>query len=204
VQAWYPGQAAGRALADVLFGDCNPAGRLPITFPRSLDDVPAFADYAMRGRTYRYLEREPLYPFGYGLSYTRFAYSDPRIDRARAAYGQDLEISVEVANVGPRAGDEVVQLYLKCLDAPFAVPHHELRGFARIPLAPGGKRRIAFTLTARELSQIDERGARVFLPGRYRASMGGGQPDPRTRELTGQEPLAIEFELIGERREMPY
>jgi beta-glucosidase len=204
VQAWYPGQAAGRALADVLFGDYSPAGRLPITFPRSLDDVPGFADYSMKGRTYRYLEREPLYPFGYGLSYTRFAYSDLRIDRPRMAFGESVEVSAEVANVGGFGGDEVVQLYLKCLDAPFIVPHHQLRGFVRIPLAPGEKRRVAFTLSARDLSQIDERGARVFQPGRYRVYVGGGQPDGRSGELMGAVPLDIGFELAGDRSEMPY
>jgi beta-glucosidase len=204
VQAWYPGQAAGRALADVLFGDYSPAGRLPITFPRSLEDVPAFTDYGMKGRTYRYLEREPLYPFGYGLSYTRFAYSDLRIDRPRPAFGESIEVSAEVANVGGCDGDEVVQLYLKCLDAPFIVPHHQLRGFARIPLARGERRRMAFTLSARDLSQIDGRGARVFQPGRYRACVGGCQPDERSGELTGTAPLSIEFELVGDLREMPY
>lgn len=204
LQAWYPGQAGGRALADVLFGDYCPAGRLPITFPRSLDDVPVFTDYSMRGRTYRYLEREPLYPFGYGLSYTRFAYSGPRIDRLRPAFGESLEVSAVVENVGICAGDEVVQLYLKCLDAPYPVPHHQLRGFARIPLAPGEKRQITFVLSTRDLSQIDERGMRVFQPGRYRVSVGGSQPDARSEELMGTAPQSLEFELVGDRREIPY
>lgn len=204
VQAWYPGQAAGRALADVLFGDHCPAGRLPVTFPRSLEDVPEFTDYSMKGRTYRYLEREPLYPFGYGLSYTRFAYSDLRIDRSRLAFGESIEVGADVGNVGEFEGDEVVQLYLKCLDAPYIVPHHQLRGFARIRLAPGETRRVAFLLTARDLSQIDERGARVFQPGRYKVYVGGSQPDDRSGELLGKTPLSSEFELVGDRREMPY
>jgi beta-glucosidase len=204
VQAWYPGQAGGRALADVLFGDYCPAGRLPITFPRSLEDVPEFTDYSMKGRTYRYLEHEPLYPFGYGLSYTRFAYSDIQVSKTRVAFQDTLEISAEVENVGECLGDEVVQLYLKCLDAPFVVPHHQLRGFERIPLAPGERRRMAFLLTIRDLSQIDERGARVFQPGRYRVSVGGSQPDERSGDLMGEDPLSIEFELVGDRRELPY
>jgi len=204
VQAWYPGQAGGRALADVLFGDYSPAGRLPITFPRSLEDVPEFTDYRMKGRTYRYLESEPLYPFGYGLSYTRFAYSDIQISKKRAEFQDTVEISAEVENVGECLGDEVVQLYLKCLDAPFVVPHHQLRGFERIPLAPGDRRRMVFLLTPRDLSQIDERGARVFQPGRYRVSVGGSQPDERSGDLIGEDPLSIEFELVGDRRELPY
>jgi beta-glucosidase len=204
LQAWYPGQAGGRALADVLFGDYCPAGRLPITFPRSLEDVPEFTDYSMKGRTYRYLEREPLYPFGYGLSYTRFAYSDIQLSKSRVEFQDTVEISAEVENVGECRGDEVVQLYLKCLDAPFVVPHHQLRGFERIPLAPGERRRMVFLLTTRDLSQIDDRGARVFQPGRYRVSVGGSQPDERSGDLIGEDPLSIEFELVGDRRELPY
>jgi beta-glucosidase len=204
LQAWYPGQAGGRALADVLFGDYCPAGRLPITFPRSLEDVPEFTDYSMKGRTYRYLEREPLYPFGYGLSYTRFAYSNIQVSKSRVEFQDTLEISADVENVGECSGDEVVQLYLKCLDAPFVVPHHQLRGFERIPLAPGERRRMVFLLTTRDLSQIDDRGARVFQPGRYRVSVGGSQPDERSGDLIGEDPLSIEFELVGDRRELPY
>ncbi|HEU4582570.1 MAG TPA: glycoside hydrolase family 3 C-terminal domain-containing protein [Polyangiaceae bacterium] len=204
LQAWYPGQAGGRALADVLFGDYCPAGRLPITFPRSLEDVPEFTDYSMKGRTYRYLEREPLYPFGYGLSYTRFAYSNIQVSKSRVELQDTVEISADVENVGECSGDEVVQLYLKCLDAPFVVPHHQLRGFERIPLAPGERRRMVFLLTARDLSQIDDRGARVFQPGRYRVSVGGSQPDERSGDLIGEDPLSIEFELVGDRRELPY
>ncbi|MEO8179242.1 MAG: glycoside hydrolase family 3 C-terminal domain-containing protein [Deltaproteobacteria bacterium] len=204
VQAWYPGQAGGRALADVLFGDYCPAGRLPVTFPRSLEDVPEFTDYRMKGRTYRYLEKEPLYPFGYGLSYTRFSYSNIQIDKPRVAFQETLEVSAEVANVGECSGDEVVQLYLKSLDAPFVVPNHQLRGFERVPLAPGERRRMVFLLTTRDLSQIDDRGVRVFQPGRYRVSVGGSQPDVRSGDLMGEDPLSVELELVGDRREMPY
>jgi beta-glucosidase len=204
VQAWYPGQAGGHALADVLFGDYSPAGRLPITFPRSLEDVPAFTDYGMKGRTYRYAESEPLYPFGYGLSYTRFAYEALQVSKPRAAHGDSLEVSATVRNVGECNGDEVVQLYVKSLNAPFIVPKHELRGFERIPLAVGESRRVVFRLQARDLSLIDERGARVYQPGRYRISLGGSQPDERSGDLIGEEPLSIEVELIGERVELTY
>ncbi len=204
VQAWYPGQAGGLALADVLFGDYCPAGRLPITFPRSLEDIPEFTDYRMKGRTYRYLEREPLYPFGYGLSYTRFSYEDIRVNQPRLARGESLEVSATVKNVGECSGDEVVQLYIKSLDAPFVVPNHQLRGFERVPLAPGETRRVAFTLASQDLSLIDERGVRVFQPGRYRASLGGSQPDERSGDLIGEDPLSIEFELTGPGVELTY
>jgi beta-glucosidase len=158
----------------------------------------------MKGRTYRYAEREPLYPFGYGLSYTRFSYAGIHADKPRVANGDSLKVSATVENVGECAGDEVVQLYVKSLDAPFVVPTHQLRGFERVPLAPGETRQVAFTLTSRDLSLIDESGARVFQPGRYRATVGGSQPDERSGDLIGEDPLSIEFELIGDRVELVY
>jgi beta-glucosidase len=204
VQAWYPGQAGGLALADILFGDYSPAGRLPITFPRSLDDVPAFTDYSMKGRTYRYAEAEPLYPFGYGLSYTMFAYSDMALDRAETDSTGQVVVSAEVKNVGECAGDEVVQLYLKHVDAPMSVPHHDLRGFERISLKPGESRRVSFVLTARDLSLIEDSGARVFLPGRCTLHLGGSQPDERSGDLVGEDPLSAALTLTGDRVELTY
>lgn len=204
VQAWYPGQAAGTAIADVLFGGYSPAGRLPITFPKSLDDLPPFTDYSMKGRTYRYLESEPLYPFGYGLSYGRFEYSELSLSSAKVAVGESLEITATVRNVSARESDEVVQLYLKDLEASVTVPHHSLRGFERVRLAPGAAQRVSFRLSPRDLSLIDEQGRRQLEPGRFRVTLGGSQPDRRSVELTGETPLAIEFELVGERTELPY
>ena len=204
IQAWYPGEEAGTALADILFGNYSPAGRLPITFPRSLDDVPDFKSYDMRGRTYRYLDKEPLFPFGYGLSYTRFEYTDAALSQPSVGIDEAIEIAATVTNVGTRAGDEVIELYLADLEASCRVPHWELRGFSRVTLAPGESRRATFTLRARDLSLIDERGVRVFEPGRFRASIGGSQPDARSVALTGQSPLALEFEAVGEPKELPY
>jgi beta-glucosidase len=204
LQAWYPGQAAGTALADVLFGCYSPAGRLPISFPRSLADVPDFASYAMKGRTYRYLEKEPLYPFGYGLSYTRFVYSDIALSKASVKAGESVQVSATVTNAGSRTGDEVVQLYLKDLEASCTVPHHDLRGFERITLAPGESRTVTFELDARALSLIDERGKRVLEPGRFRLTVGGSQPDARSTALMGAAPLAVELAVTGERRDLPY
>jgi beta-glucosidase len=207
VQAWYPGEEGGAALAELLFGDANFAGRLPVTFPRRVEDLPAFTDYAVSsgaGRTYRYAKPEPLYPFGYGLSYTRFAYSDAAVSRARVPAGQSVELTATVENAGARAGDEVVQLYLTDLEASCVVPARELRGFQRITLAPGQSRRVTFTLAPRDLSLIDEQGRRVLEPGRFRATIGGSQPDARSVALTGQAPLAVEFEVVGERTPLPY
>lgn len=204
VQAWYPGQEGGTAIADVLFGRYNPAGRLPVTFPRSEEDLPPFDDYAMIGRTYRYLDREPLFPFGFGLSYTRFEYSDLELSNDVIVVGSEIEISATVTNVGSLPGDEVVELYVQDLEASCRVPHRELRGFSRITLEPGEQRRVGFRLTARDLSLIDERGIRLLESGRYRVSLGSSQPDARSAELLGRSPLSTEFEMVGERRVLPY
>jgi beta-glucosidase len=204
LQAWYPGEEAGNALGDLLFGEASPAGRLPITFPRRLSDVPDFRSYAMKGRTYRYLDKAPLYPFGYGLSYTRFEYEEAKVSAVQVRAGDDVRVTAKVKNVGLRPSDEVVQLYLTDLEASCAVPHHSLRGFERIHLEPGQDREVAFDLGPRDLSLIDDRGQRVLEPGRFRASIGGSQPDARSYELLGAKPVAVEFEIVGPHLELAY
>lgn len=204
LQAWYPGEEGGTAIADVLFGDYNPAGRLPVTFVRSLDQLPPFTDYAMKGRTYRYMTEEPLYPFGYGLSYSAFSYKNLRLSARKIAAGTSLHVEVDVENVSNIPGDEVVQLYLKDLEASVVVPNYELRGFSRVHLAPGEKRTIGFTLTPRQMALINEDGKAVLEPGSFRLYVGGQQPDARSRELTGTEPLAAEFEVTGKPLELEY
>ncbi|HTA91998.1 MAG TPA: glycoside hydrolase family 3 C-terminal domain-containing protein [Polyangiaceae bacterium] len=204
VQAFYPGQEGGTAIAEALFGDVNPAGRLPITFPRSTDDVPPIADYSMKGRTYRYLEAEPLYPFGYGLSYTTFQYSELTVSSARIAAGEELEVSVVVSNTGACAGDEVVQLYVKDMTSSCSVPIHDLRGFQRLTLQPRESRRVHFRLNARDLSLIDEHGRRMLEPGQFRISVGGSQPDARSVALTGHAPLSVEIQVTGAVLPLPY
>ena len=206
LQAWYPGEEGGSALADVLFGDVSPGGRLPVTFPRSLSDVPAFEDYALRGRTYRYLEAEPLFPFGFGLSYTRFVYSQLELSMSEARVAEDLrlELSVTVTNAGERDGDEVVQLYVKDLESSVPLPHHELRGVERLHLLAGASRRLAFTLAAKSLSLIDNAGNRLLEPGRFRLFVGGSQPDARSAALLGGAPLSIDLVLTGSPLTLPY
>jgi len=175
VEAWYPGQAGGTAIADVLFGDYNPAGRLPVTFYRSIAQLPPFSDYDMKGRTYRYFEGDPLFPFGHGLSYTTFAYDQLELpDSVRT--GQDIEISVEVENTGSMAGEEVVQLYLTDLEASVPVPIRSLQGVQRIFLEAGERKRVSFTLTPRQISLIDQGWQRVVEPGALEVSVGGKQP----------------------------
>lgn len=173
LQVWYPGQEGGTAVVEALFGDYNPGGRLPITFYRSLDQLPPFTDYRMEGRTYRFMPHEPLYPFGFGLSYTRFLYENLVLSKGPNA---TVSVSVEVANVGEMAGDEVVQLYVTDLEASVRVPKTELKGFKRVHLLPGEKKRIDFTLKPYQFSLVDAAYQRVVEPGLFQVFVGGGQP----------------------------
>ena len=179
--AWYSGQRGGDAVADVLFGDVNPAGRLPVTFYKASEKLPAFTDYSMKGRTYRYFAGEALYPFGYGLSYTRFQYSGVSVDHATVAPDGSVQASVRVKNVGARAGDEVVQLYLKSADSTYPRPRKQLRGFQRISLAPGEEQRVSFTLIpSRDATRYDvEKKAYVVDPGQYEVQIGASSEDVR-------------------------
>jgi beta-glucosidase len=175
IDAWYPGQFGGIAIAEVLFGDYNPAGRLPVTFYKSVDQLPPFEDYKMEGRTYRYFHGEPLYPFGYGLSYTKFAYDNLKFAKTAKA-GENVKVTADVQNVGSMAGDEVVQLYIKDIAASVPVPIRSLAGTTRLNLKPGEKRSVSFTLTPRQMSVILDNGKRVVEPGGFEISVGGKQP----------------------------
>jgi beta-glucosidase len=175
VEAWYPGQAAGTALADVLFGDYSPAGRLPVTFYKSVEQLPPFTEYAMKERTYRYFTGEPLFPFGHGLSYTVFRYSELRLP-PQVQTGESVVVTAEVENAGSRAGEEIVQLYVTDLEASAPVPLRSLQGFHRVSLAPGEKKTVSFTLEPRQISLIDDQSQRVVEPGRFEVSVGGKQP----------------------------
>jgi beta-glucosidase len=203
VEAWYPGQAGGDAIADVLFGDYNPGGRLPVTFYKSVDDLPSFEDYRMEGRTYRYFRGKPLYPFGYGLSYTTFVYSNLQLSAKSITGDETVTISVDVQNVGERAGDEVVQLYVGDVDASVPVPIRQLQGFERIHLASGETKTVMFTLTARQLSLIDDEGQRVIEPGVFQVAVGGRQPSPRDFIDEGTDVLITTFEVTGEATVVP-
>jgi len=193
IELWYPGEEGGTALAEVLFGDYNPAGRLPVTFYRSVDDLPPFADYSMDNRTYRYFAGEPLYPFGYGLSYTTFGYTNMSLSAGRIKPGEAIEVAVDVENTGGRAGDEVVQVYLRDVEASVRVPRRQLVGFRRVHLQPGEKQRVAFTVEPRQMALVEESGARVIEPGVFELSIGGGQP------AAGADVMIDRFEVIGQR-----
>jgi beta-glucosidase len=204
LEAWYPGEEGGTAIADVLFGDYSPAGRLPVTFYKSTTDLPPLSDYNMKGRTYRYIETEPLYPFGYGLSYTRFLYSNLKLSAQTITTGETLEITVDVQNAGDRTGDEVVQLYLKDLAASVRVPHHQLQGFHRISLDPGEQKAVSFTLIPRQMALIKDDGKCVLEPGKFRAYVGGCQNDDRSKNLASNNGLEESFEVIGKELELAY
>jgi beta-glucosidase len=176
VYAWYAGEEGGTALADVLFGDASPGGRLPFTIPRATSDLPPFEDYSMRGRTYRYVERAPLYAFGAGLSYSTFRYSN-LVTSSMTEAGHGAAVSVDVENTGARAADEVVEVYLSRPDAPAYAPRRWLAAFARVALAPHEHRNVSLPLPALAFTLVDERGARVALQGPLSVAVGGAQPD---------------------------
>ena len=175
LEVWYPGGQGGKAVAEAIAGDFSPAGRLPVTFYKSVDQLPPFEDYSMAKRTYRYFDGEPLFPFGYGLSYTTFAYEKAKPDRSKVSTKDPLRISVEVKNTGTVSSDEVVQLYLTHAGVTGA-PLRALKGFQRVPLAPGEKKTVTFVLNERDLSVVDQAGKHRVIPGKVIAWIGGGQP----------------------------
>lgn len=183
LEAWYPGEEGGDAIAETLAGDNDPAGRLPLTFYQSLHQIPAFTDYSMQGRTYRYFTGKPLFPFGYGLSYTTFAYSGLNVPRHIAA-GESVTIEGDVRNTGGRSGDEVVEVYLT-QPRGFETPIRELAGFRRVHLEPGQSAHVSITVDPRSLGQVDRLGKRIVEPGSYAVSMGGGQPGDTPGVLDG-------------------
>lgn len=191
VEAWYPGEEGGAAVAETLSGKNNPAGRLPVTFYKDLSQLPHFEDYSMDRRTYRYFSGKPLYPFGYGLSYTTFKYSDLSVPTQAVAAGQPVAADVTVTNTGKIAGDEVVQAYLKFPDVKGA-PRVALRGFQRIHLEPGASQKVHFELKDRDLGMVTEEGDPIIAAGDYTISIGGGQPD------TGAPGANARFHIEGQ------
>ena len=191
LEAWYSGEEGGAAIAATLSGANNPAGRLPVTFYKDVHQLPPFENYSMKGRTYRYFEGEPLWPFGYGLSYTAFKYSALTLPATPINAGDPLDTAVTVTNVGKLAGDEVVELYLKFPDVPGA-PIRALRGFQRVHLSPGASRKVEFHLQSRDLSMVTEAGAIMIAQGKYTLALGGGQPG------TGVPSVEGNFEVKGQ------
>ncbi len=191
LEAWYPGEEGGTAIAETLAGINNPAGRLPITFYTSLDQLPPFDEYSMQNRTYRYFQGKPLYAFGYGLSYSTFQYSNLKVSAPQLKAGEELTVKADVRNTSGPAGDEVAELYLEFPPTPGA-PLRALRGFERCHLAPGQSRHMTFTLKPRDLSMVNDQGEHRVAPGKYRIFVGGAQP------ADSAAGVGLNFEITGE------
>jgi beta-glucosidase len=190
LESWYAGEEGGAAIAETLSGKNNPAGRLPVTFYTGVEQLPPFEDYSMKGRTYRYFEGKPLYPFGYGLSYTTFSYSGLTLPKSAIKAGDPITVEATVTNKGEREGDEVAQLYLSFPNVQGA-PLRALRGFKRVHLKPGQSQKISFALKDRDLSMVSEAGEPIIAEGAYSVSVGGGQPN------TGAPAVAGTFQVKG-------
>jgi beta-glucosidase len=197
IEAWYPGGQGGQAVARLIAGDFSPAGRLPVTFYTSAADLPDFGDYSMADRTYRYFRGDVLYPFGYGLSFTRFEYTNAQVLPTRTDAGQVVTVSVDVTNAGAMDGDEVVQLYLSHLGVARA-PIRALAGFQRVHISRGETQRVSMTLSERELSIVDPEGVRRIVPGSVDLWIGGGQPGAR-EGLPAPPGLEAQF-VIGQEK----
>jgi beta-glucosidase len=195
LDAWYSGEEGGTAIAQTLAGVNNPAGRLPVTFYKGVEQLPVFEDYSMKNRTYRYFEGQPLYAFGHGLSYSKFEYSNLTLSTTKLKAGDSLSVEADVKNVSEREGDEVVELYLSFPKSP-AAPIRALRGFSRMSLGAGETKHVHFTLDARDLSEVNEKGDRLVAKGAYRISVGGGQPG------TAAPQEDVEFRIKG-KHELP-
>ncbi|WP_281614816.1 glycoside hydrolase family 3 C-terminal domain-containing protein [Flammeovirga sp. SubArs3] len=181
--AWYPGQEGGDAIGDLIFGNASPSGKLPITFPKSVDQLPAYDDYTMAGRTYRYMDVDPMYPFGYGLSYTSFSYDDIILSKSSIKAKEDLEVTVKITNTGQHTAEDVVQLYLSEYKVKFDAPNHSLKGFQRIKLAPGESKEVSFHISQEERQIFDDQGKAVDPKGKLNITIGNASPMKRSNEL---------------------
>jgi len=195
LQAWYPGPEGGIALADLLFGKVDFSGRLPVTFVKHTDDLPDFEDYSMTGRTYRFIEKDPLYTFGYGLSYNQYSYRDLSISKVVVGADENVVVSVKVTNNGSMAGREVVQVYLKDLEASVRVANYNLVGFMSVLFQPGETRELAFEIENNQMCIVDEAGEYILEAGRFTAYVGGTGPDKVSELLTGKKVLSVDFEV---------
>lgn len=183
VLAWYPGQEGGDAVADVLFGDVSPSGKLPLTFVKSLEQLPSYDDYSMEGRTYRYMTKEPLYPFGYGLSYTTFEYSPLKLDKKKVKSADEFTVTLTVKNTGEKEAEEVVQLYLSDYNVDFLAPNYSLKGFQRIKLKAGESKEVTFVVPSELRKVYNDKGEAVYPRGELKVTVGNASPLNRSKEL---------------------
>ena len=191
IDAWYPGEQGGAAIADILFGDYTPSGKLPLTFYDSIKDLPPFDDYEIsKGRTYMYLKQPPLYPFGYGLSYTEFEIANLQLSKSKIRKDENLEVSVDIKNIGKRAGAEVVQLYIHDMTSNTQMPLKQLKRFERVSLEKNEKKTIYFTLTREDLSHWNQNNEFVLNTGSFELIVGNSSADDRIKtkfEVLAQE-----------------
>ncbi|SFL72815.1 glycoside hydrolase family 3 C-terminal domain-containing protein [Halanaerobium salsuginis] len=206
LEAWYPGQEGGNAVADILFGVYNPSGRLPVTFVKSMADLPNFKDYSMQNRTYRFMRKKPLYPFGFGLSYTNFKYQNLSISETEIDidYSDKIKVNVEIENVGNKSGSEIIQLYLKNTTAPKTAPKYELQGIKKVELAVSEKKIVSFDLKPRQFALIDDEGSAILHPGKYEIYIGGSQPDQYSQKLTSSNIVSKDIKITGKPKELEY
>jgi beta-glucosidase len=193
---WYPGCEGGTALADVLFGEAAPSGKLPITVPRRTEDLPAFNDYRMQGRTYRYAEIEPLYPFGFGLGYAKLSYGPAKVDASQLAANGTVTVQTTLSNGSDSAADEVVQCYVLPPRANADTPIASLVDFKRVTVAAKSSVAVSFKLPASAFAQVDANGQRVHVPGRYRVHVGSASPGARSQALGAPAPALVELSLV--------
>ncbi len=195
VQAWYPGAQGGRAVAEMLFGEFSPCGKLPVTFYRTTEELPDFRDYSMKNRTYKYMENEALYPFGFGLSFTRFEYSHLKLSSDSIKSGDEITCTVKVKNTGSYEAKEVVQLYLKDTETSCVAPRWQLRGIKKVNLLPGEEKIVSMTISPEDMMLVTEDGSSVLEPGSFEVFIGGSQPDARSISLSGTQVVTGSFQL---------
>ena len=197
IQAWYPGALGGKDVADILFGDVSPSGKLPVTFYYSSEELPDFRDYSMKNRTYRYFEGTPLYPFGYGLTYGDCVVTDADVELKKAANGEleGAEVTVTVSNNGKVATDDVVQLYIKDKEYELAIPNACLCGYKRVHVEAGGEQKVTISVNAKAFTSVDNDGNRKIFSKKFDLFAGTMQPDSRSEELTGHKCISKEIAL---------
>jgi len=183
IYAWYLGEQGGNALADIIFGDVSPSGKLPITIPKSLSHLPKYNNYNMYNRTYKFTKYKPMYPFGFGLSYSNFIYSDLSVNRDIIKKGDSIELNFEIHNNSQILGDEVVQIYIKDLEASYRAPNSSLIFFKRITLNPGEKKKINLVIDDNMMGSYNEKGVKEVEPGNFKIFVGGSSPGDRSKEL---------------------
>ncbi len=195
LNAWYPGSHGGTAVADILFGKCSPSGKLPVTFYKDTDKLPEFTDYSMKGRTYRYIDHESLYSFGYGLTYSNVELSNLQVPSVKADF-ENIDVSIDLKNIGDYDVEEVVQCYIKDLESKYAVLNYSLAGFKRISLKKGESKTVTMQINKKSFEAINDDGKRIIDSKKFKLFVGISQPDKRSFELTSVAPLEAKVELL--------